>query len=119
MTILPSGVFCGNSVNYILLNDNKLSNKYLLAILNSSLLNWYYKKFSTNSNVNGYEVDSLPIPRISEPEQKPFIDLVDKILAGKEQSKDTSTLEKQIDQLVYKLYDLTKEEIAIIEGSVK
>jgi hypothetical protein len=57
-----------------------------------------------------------------------FITLVDQILAAKKHppsspfSKgelpvaDTSALEKQIDEMVYKLYDLTPEEIAIVEG---
>ena len=47
--------------------------------------------------------------------------LVDKILAAKKtnHAADTTALEKEIDQLVYKLYELTDEEIAIIEnGSI-
>ena len=46
-------------------------------------------------------------------------ELTDEILTAKKQiiSVDTQELEKQIDQLVYKLYDLTPEEIAIVEGS--
>ncbi|MCX8009893.1 MAG: hypothetical protein N3A61_01970, partial [Ignavibacteria bacterium] len=44
--------------------------------------------------------------------------LVDKILTTKKQNPqaDTSSLEREIDQLVYKLYELTEEEIGIIEG---
>ena len=47
-------------------------------------------------------------------------ELVDEILAIKKQSPtaDTTTLESQIDQLVYELYGLTEEEIEIVEGSV-
>lgn len=121
MSILSKGIFCGNSVNYILLNDNTLSNKYFLAILNSNLLNWYYKKFSTNSNVNGYEVDNLPIALGDKKSRSKIELLVDKILDAKENNTkaDVSKLERQIDELVYMLYDLTEEEIAIIEGTVK
>ena len=43
--------------------------------------------------------------------------LVDKILLKKQEGKDTQAEETQIDQLVYQLYDLTEEEIKIIEGS--
>ena len=58
----------------------------------------------------------------------PFIALLDQILAAKnqhtplsplfrgEESADTSALERQIDQMVYKLYDSTPDEIAIVEG---
>ena len=50
--------------------------------------------------------------------QKPFITLVDKILSTKENNPkaDTSNLEKEIDELVYKLYELAEEEIEIVKG---
>ena len=64
-------------------------------------------------------IEKIPIKNISEQEQNPFILLVEKILASRKDNNDTAELENQIDQLVYKLYDLTAEEIAIIENSVK
>jgi hypothetical protein len=50
--------------------------------------------------------------------QQPFITLVDQILAAKKKDPqaDTSALERQIDEMVYKLYGLTPEKIAIVEG---
>lgn len=52
--------------------------------------------------------------------QQPFISLVNQILKLKQQnpSADTTDLEAQIDHLVYQLYDLTEEEIKIVEGNV-
>jgi len=49
---------------------------------------------------------------------QPFITFVDQILAAKQKdpSADTSVLERQIDEMVYKLYGLTPEEIEIVEG---
>ncbi len=61
-------------------------------------------------------VEQLPIPKIPKPKQKPFIDLVDKILAAKQQAKNTTALEAKIDKMVYKLYELSNDEIAIIEN---
>ena len=70
-------------------------------------------------------ISSLPVKEISEKEQKPFIDFVDKILTitKDEDYLENSTkqakvreYEKQIDQLVYKLYGLTPEDIKIVEG---
>ena len=88
-------------------------------------MNWYFRCFSTNSNVNSYEVEQLPIPSATPAQQQKIITLVDKILAAKKDCRvkhsndselaDTSTLEMQIDALVYKLYGLTDEEIKIIE----
>jgi hypothetical protein len=60
-------------------------------------------------------IEPLLIPRISESKQKPFIDLVEKILTGKQAGKDTTVLEQQIDYLVYQLYELNEEEITIID----
>jgi len=73
------------------------------------------------------KVEQFPIPRITEPQQQPFVDLVDQILAitskdnydpkgDSEDNKRVKELEYQIDQMVYKLYDLTPEEIKIVEG---
>ncbi len=39
-----------------------------------------------------------------------------KILEAKQKGEDTSTLESEVDQLVYQLYDLTAEEIAVVEN---
>lgn len=60
----------------------------------------------------------MPIPIVSETQQTPIIALVDRILTAKKRdpNADTSALEKEIDALVYKLYGLTDEEIAIVEG---
>ena len=51
-------------------------------------------------------------------DEKPFITIVDKILTAKETNPEAATnkLEKQIDEMVYKLYELTEKEIAIIEN---
>ncbi len=66
-------------------------------------------------------LDKLPIKIIAESGQRVFVDLVDQILSLKKQNKDADAknLESQIDQLVYKLYDLTPEEIVIVENSSK
>ena len=58
--LLNNHSFCGNSANYVLFSDPALTLPYM-AVLNSELQNWFFKKYSTNSNVNGYEVDNLPI----------------------------------------------------------
>lgn len=61
--IEPNNVL-GNSCNFISVNENNSSVDlyYLLGLLNSNLLNWYFKKISSNNHVNNYELDLLPIP---------------------------------------------------------
>ncbi len=117
-TLVPKGVYLANSCNYILSNDEKYDLKYVLGLFNSYLMNWYFRRFSTNSNVNGYEVDSLPLKGLSIAQQQPIIDLVDEILAAKKANPqaDTTEQERKIDKLVYQLYGLTEQEIQIIEG---
>lgn len=56
ITLSNEGEYCTNSVNYLLCGQDNL---YFLGLLNSHLLNWYFTKLSTNSNVNGYEVDNI------------------------------------------------------------
>ena len=67
----------------------------------------------------GEYFDSIPIIKLEKEEMKPFIKLYDNIISLKQQlsENDTTDLETQIDQLVYKLYDLTEEEIKIIEAT--
>jgi hypothetical protein len=60
--------------------------------------------------------EQIPIPEISINDQQPFILLVDKILETKQQGHDTTDYEREIDEMVYKLYELTEEEIKIVEG---
>jgi hypothetical protein len=63
----------------------------------------------------------IPIKRIAPDEQKPFIKLVDRILAAKQRDAkaDTSALERELDMLVYALYALTPEEKALVQGTAK
>ncbi len=117
MTIVPPGVYLANSCNYIL-PTQELPASYLLGLLNSKLLNWYFRCFSTNSNVNGYEVEDFPMPKATEQQKQAIISLVDKILNAKrsDPSTDTSALEREIDGIVYGLYGLTEEEVEVVEG---
>jgi hypothetical protein len=64
-------------------------------------------------------VEELPIPNATASQQKPIIQAVKTILAAKQPNPaaDTSAMEREIDQLVYALYGLTPEEIAIVEGT--
>lgn len=115
---LVNDTFCANSINYCLF-DTIQDAKLMLSLFNSKLLNYIFKLLSTNSNVNGYEVDNLPIANnIPVDYRMKLIALVDQILAAKKQNPqaDTSAWEREIDLLVYALYGLTKDEIKVVEG---
>jgi len=113
-------------------NENdKINLLYLLALLNSTLLNYFYLYISqetegrTFSQVKTNYIKQLPIKICDETNQKPFISFVDKILSITKTSdylenpakrEEVKEYEHQIDQLVYQLYELTPEEIQIVEG---
>lgn len=111
--IIPKNIYLANSCNYLLPLVN-FEIKAQLALLNSKLMNWYFKCFSTNSNVNGYEVDGLPFLKLEKVQQDKLASLVNDLM-NKNINKDTSALENQIDFLVYHLYGLTYDEVLIVD----
>jgi len=102
----------------------KSNSRYLLAILNSRLISFLMNIWSI-SRRGGYleykvqYIEKIPIKNIPIEDQKPFIALVERILETRQQGKDTTALEEQIDQMVYHLYGLTEDEIEIVEESVR
>ncbi|EOX8268712.1 Eco57I restriction-modification methylase domain-containing protein [Campylobacter jejuni] len=103
-----------------------LDYKYLMAVLNSSLTWWFLQKTSVVMRGGFYRIkpayiEKFCIPKINSKNEKladELINSVDEILKAKEQDKNANTqeLENKINSLVYKLYNLTEEEIKIIEG---
>jgi hypothetical protein len=111
-----NGMFCNNSMWFIPSDD-----KVLLGILNSKMGWWLISKYCTAIQ-NGYQLiwkyfSQIPIATGNASIQSKINTLVNKLLSIKQNpSADTTDLENEIDQLVYQLYDLTEEEIRIVEG---
>jgi adenine-specific DNA-methyltransferase len=125
-SIIPANIVVGDSANCFEPISEDISQKVIVALLNSNLLNWYYKKLSTNNNVNIYEMDELPIRKFSSSQQKRVEQLVDKILKIKENSisksisiSDSITLQSEIDSMVYDLYEVNGEFRKIIENDMR
>jgi len=113
----------GTSHSLRLLNEN-YNLKYVLGLLNSSLMKWIIYdicpvKMGDARKYGLSYIKKLPIPLGNESLQKNISSIVEKITDIKKENPkaDTSSLEKEIDQMVYKLYGLTEEEIAIVEAS--
>lgn len=118
------GDYCAGKSTTIVIGEAK-SLKTLTGILNSKVVSfWFSKYFNSLSMSGGYfnignnEIGLIPIPTFDIPNAK-INSIVDKILLAnyKNPSSDTTNMERQIDELVYKLYALTEEEISIIEGN--
>ena len=109
--------------NLYLKPNKRYSNRVLLAILNSKLLNYYYnKKLITNADVfpyiKGVHLKMFPLPHLSDGVESELSDLVDTIIRYKKQNIETSVICNKIDKLVYQLYGLTDTEIKTIERSI-
>ncbi len=102
-------------------NLNRLSNiiarkdynlKGLLGVLNSSLFNWLYSNRFFDYEIKPIYLRNSPLCDTNNNE---LIYLVENVLINKRNNADTTTLESEIDQLVYQLYGLTEEEVGIVE----
>ncbi len=186
-TLDEDNYLCTNTLRIGILKNKNFNLKYILAILNSNLINWIFSKYFVNKDIYAYQLDRLPICEISSEKQQVFVDLVTEILTiNKELNKNkqkfinrieanykierntkilnfnelyfselneelkkqkvtlslkqqdeleeyfdenktklnteienVKKIEQQIDKLIYEIYNLTKEEIEIIENAKK
>lgn len=113
-TMLPRCTYCANSTNYISGCSNQIDLLYLLGVLNSKSINFFFKQTSTNTNVTSKEIAKFPI-LVNVNSISVITKLVKEILDLKQRMFDTSALENQIDFLVYHLYGLTYDEVLIVD----
>jgi adenine-specific DNA-methyltransferase len=125
---------------YSIVPNQSISDKYILGIVNSSTINFLYQKLYNNKdifprvlleNLKTIPIRNIDLTNKSETQNHDkLVSLVDQMLENQKYLQEAKTesdkklyqnicdsLDKQIDQLVYKLYDLTDEEIAIVEES--
>jgi hypothetical protein len=125
-SLVPSGLFNNDKAN--LLTSSKSDTKYLCALMNSKLSQFYFSSIGVSMGA-GYEykiqfIEKIPFPPVTS-SNKGIVErierIVEKILSAKKQNPkaDTREYEKQIDQMVYELYGLTEEEIKIVEGETQ
>ena len=111
---------------YFLLPPPDVESEFLLGILNSSAIRFYLSLIAETSGmgtsrwINNY-VKDFPIPVVPRNQQANVIKLVNQILAAKnaDPHADVTALENEIDRMVYSLYNLTREEIEIVEGATE
>ena len=108
--------------------------KYILALLNSSTLNFRYKSIGKQTGGGSFEyfpngIGKLPIPPANKEEQSKLINLADRMTTAQEQlnsaisdsdkkflQQRVDILNKQINTVVYGLYGLSADEVKIVEG---
>ena len=103
---VPEGHVLANSCNFIALEDNPdgVDLYFLMGVLNSSLIDWYFRLTSSNNHINNYELDGFPIPLgYSRKEElsaavRSYLDRPEEALLGK------------IDAMVYEAYGIAGED---------
>nr|WP_300764922.1 TaqI-like C-terminal specificity domain-containing protein [Helicobacter sp. UBA3407] len=127
------GYFYAEATSFILSGNEsfKSSLEYLLGLLHSKLCTFAFKEFYAGGGLgeSGYRykkafLEKLPIPKIAKKQEKEFVELVKEIVQTKQiggatlvaHNEQTKILESKLDSMVYKLYGLDNEEIAIIGG---
>ncbi|HOV54332.1 MAG: class I SAM-dependent DNA methyltransferase [Thermotogaceae bacterium] len=124
--LVDEGVYVLDSMAFFVSQQNM---KYIMAVLNSSTILFYARKIVhqygfTGLRLSNQYVEIMPIPIVTSENEmvvRQIEDLVDTLISIKKQDvlKDTSRYEREIDQLVYRLYELTDDEISVIERNVK
>lgn len=105
--IAPENSVLANSCNFISIdeNDNEVDLYFLLGVLNSSYIDWYFRLSSSNNHINNYEIDEFPIP----------VDYKDKQLIS---SLVKKYLETPDDSILQSIELLVGESYGIVDKSI-
>jgi type I restriction-modification system DNA methylase subunit/predicted type IV restriction endonuclease len=135
-TYISETSYCNTLLFVLKIHNTLYSYHYILGILNSILMGWYFrKKFQispddTFPQIMIRDIFQFPIPAPDKARYDRMVDLVEQMLELHKQlaeakvpqaktvlQRQIEATDRQIDQLVYELYGLTGEEIRIVEGS--
>lgn len=135
-TKVGNGIIARDNLHIII--SNSMNHNFILANLNSKLTDFYYQQLNPEkgevlAQVKKTHVEQLPIPKITPENQAlhdALVKLVEQMLQAKKDEQNAVTdhdknfyrnliqsLDNRINKAVYELYDLTAEEIALVEGA--
>ncbi|BAI61626.1 conserved hypothetical protein [Methanocella paludicola SANAE] len=100
--ILPPGYLCSNSIKQIVITDPNIDPLYILGLLNSSTLNWYFELFCSQNNIRNYRIESLPIVRALGNVQGTFASIARLLMDSSGKTRDF--YDKLIDVMAFELY---------------
>ena len=117
------GYYSIDSTNVILLKEEFYSEKeYLLAVLNSKLIKFFYQEISQEggrvlAQIKPIRVRCLPFPSASNDVKVKIAELAKKIIISKNEdlASDVSNIDEEIDLMIYHLYGLTYDEVLIVD----
>jgi len=125
-----NGTYYEQTIHSVHISDKRFKTKYVLGLFNSELFTFFYQKTNSQGGsifpqIRISSVANLPIKFVETNTQEKIVKLVDRILAitkdedylqSKQKQAQVKARKREIDQLAYKLYNLTPEEIKIVEG---
>jgi len=106
-----------NSCNIVIPKLQGAKTKYILAVLNSRIAQFIYKKEFNSVKVLRSHIENIPIPLIEETKQNAIIELTDKLISCLPAEEAQKTYEK-LDQLIFDVFNLTSDEQEIIKKAV-
>ena len=118
-TIIDNKFVCRDNLHLCLPKIEKIELRYILGLLNSKLMDFVYtyinpEKGEVLAQVKKNHVESLPI--IYDDIRNPMLlDLVNRVLTEKVKGYDTTELESRIDKIVFHIYNLTYDEVLIVD----
>lgn len=118
-TIIDNKFVCRDNLHLCLPKNEKIELRYILGLLNSKLMDFVYtyinpEKGEVLAQVKKNHVESLPI--IYDDIRNPMLlDLVNRVLTEKVKGYDTTELESRIDKIVFHIYNLTYDEVLIVD----
>jgi len=126
--------YASSGLTSLIISDSSYDSNYILAILNSKLLNWYYKQFYRDVNIKPEDLRKIPIKILPIKEQniisskvRKILDLNNRLVELKTKQtdqkaqleKEIQKIDNEIDEEVYKIYGITEDEKKVIEESLK
>ena len=121
---LNESIYCNRSLYSTLITGKNFSVEYVVGILNSKAIQYYYQhRFKAETDlfpkIRIKQAKLLPIPKATMEQQSSISILVEEIIRLKKQGYiDVSEYEREIDKIVFNLYELDDEEIEIIKQSI-
>ena len=110
-SLVKKNYFLANSTNFIVKNSNDFTYNEIVTYLNSNLINWFFKVFSTNVNVSTYEINILPLLKFSN-ENKNLI----KNIFTNFNINNLTNFRKELDKIVFDTFKLDQEEIKYVNS---
>ena len=107
-----------NSCNIVIPNIAGLCMKYILAVLNSSVVAWFVKKKFNSVKLLKSHIEQIPIPMATIEQQERIVELVNSLMSERDKSKKEA-IYWQLDELIFGLFGLSEENKELIQLSLK